>query len=359
MSNDEFFNPHPLHQTAFDVRRSFAFQTPKEAERYYEQCLVEIAETPTNIENDGRDNPLVEIPGYGDFAIRTFRTAETQKPLDGYAPQRVLLASPHCDDEVIATGALAVVAAARGDEVRALEFTVGSAGRMDHGFDEAKGGAVRLAETLRSAKLVGINSVDVLIRPDGMMGMREWFWDNNEVLRPLGVAIGRMYDADIAAYPDSDPAVDSHPDHNATSRVMDYATGWGQDPAFHPNIPFRYEKRGVPLHKLLYSVWSGGRNVEPSFYVPYDVNGPIAQIISKAITLHKTQSVPSVGIAERFGSNYAAAKILRDYQAGLWRDINNPHAMAREMYVAHPQFQIDKALSVSDEVLVRIAARMS
>ncbi|QQS43446.1 PIG-L family deacetylase [Candidatus Roizmanbacteria bacterium] len=358
MNKSEFFHTQPILPQDFDVTNSFAFQTSEQARDYYEQCLVEIEETPTNIENEGADTPLIEIPGYGEFSIRTFRTAELRKPVEGHVSQKVLLASPHCDDEVIATGAFAVAAAARGDDVRALEFTVGSAGRMDHGFDEKKGSVVRLAETLRSAKLVGINSVDILVKPDGTPGMPEWFWDNNEILRPLGVAIGRLYDTDIVAYPFNDPAVDAHIDHNATARVMDFATGWGQDPAFHPNIPFRYEKRGKPLHKLLYSVWSGGKNVEPNFFVPYDVNGPIAQILSKAITLHKTQSVPSVGVAARFGSNYAAAKILRDYQAGLWRDINNPHVMAREMYTAEPPFQLEQAFPVSDEVLARIAARM-
>lgn len=358
MGSSEFFHTQPILRPDFDVRNSFAFQTPEQARDYYEQCVVEIDETPSNIENDGQDTPLVEISGYGQFAIRTFRTAETQLPVEGHTPRNILLASPHCDDEVIATGALAAVSAACGDHVRALEFSVGTAGRMDHGFDEEKGSTVRLAETLRGAKLVGIDSIDVLIKPDGTPGMPEWFWSNDEVLRPLGVAIGRLYDSDIVAYPFNDPAVDSHIDHNATARVMEFATGWGQDPAFHPNIPFRYEKRETPLHKLLFSVWSGGKNVEGNFHVPYDVNGPIAQILSKAISLHKTQSVHSVGMAARFGSNYAAAKILRDYQAGLWRDINNPHVMAREMYVAEPPFQLDSALPVSKEVLARISSRM-
>ncbi|MBI4137058.1 PIG-L family deacetylase [Candidatus Roizmanbacteria bacterium] len=368
-----FFHPAPKQFEPFDVSGSFLFTSAEESEHYFQESVRMVEETPVNVENNGEDVPFDIVDARGEkirFRIRTFKTGEPREPVEGHLRQKILILSPHCDDEVIGTGVLATVAALQGDHVRALQFTCGSGGRADHGYDEDMTRIVRLRESIESARYIGIESIDVLIGPDGKLGLPEWFWHHSALLPQIGVAVGRIYDSDSIVSPHSNARVDSHPDHHAASVVADFASGWGRNRAFHPtHAPLHYRPRDNAVTTMKYAVWPGESNPRPNFGIPYEpFTGPLARIVAKAISFHRTQSVQNglypaleaacvqdprlATLATLFSNNYALFKFLKESSYGVATDVNNPSFRAVEMYeTAGPMPDIH----VSEEVLRRAA----
>jgi len=80
---------------------------------------------------------------------------------------RVLVVSPHPDDEAIGCGGTLCAHAAAGDEVRALFLTSGEMG--GHGRTPDATRLVREREAVRAARILGIERVEFWRLPDGRL----------------------------------------------------------------------------------------------------------------------------------------------------------------------------------------------
>src|SRR2546423_4465279 len=133
----------------------------------------------------------------------------------------------HPDDECIATGGVMARAAAEGHRVVLVVATKGENGEVDAGYLD-EGEALwerRVAETLRSAKVLGVARTEFLGYVDsGMMGTPEndapdsfWQADVEEAAERLAVIL-REERADVLTVYDDNGGY-GHPDHIQVHRV--------------------------------------------------------------------------------------------------------------------------------------------
>lgn len=80
---------------------------------------------------------------------------------------RVLVLSPHPDDEAIGCGGTLCRHSDDRDEVRVVFLTSGEAG--GHGIGPAAAGRIREAEALQAAQVLGVRAVDFWRFPDGRL----------------------------------------------------------------------------------------------------------------------------------------------------------------------------------------------
>jgi len=125
---------------------------------------------------------------------------------------RVLVVSPHPDDEAIGCGGTLAGQAIAGDEIRTIFLTSGEAG--GHGAEPAVAGAAREAEAREAARLLGIHTIDFWRLPDG-------------ALRSSDVLARRLRDVILDWRPEwlyVPHGADQHRDHRAASRLVGKAT---------------------------------------------------------------------------------------------------------------------------------------
>ncbi len=312
----------------FNVGKSpeqVVFRTEEEKLQYVKDCEALISQTPQNLLTGGND-VFVMDSFYGRVAIRSFH-------LDSPSLEDDLVLAPHCDDEVIATGAYAMIARRSGRRLRTLIFTVGSGARMDHGLNEDQCRVARLAASLRGS--VGLYSTVDIITIDGVYGFPEWFWGRDGGFVDFGTRLARMYNARRVLAPHHDPQVDVHYDHTGVGLVAKAMCAHGQWTDYHPTrIPDRriLAVEGVRQPALWqYRVWSGERNWLPNFNVRYE-RGDFAEL-SRRIGEHRTESVKLEEVFLDIDNTYAAAKITREMSDRWWVDVNNPQIYALESYI--------------------------
>lgn len=122
--------------------------------------------------------------------------------------KRVLVVSPHPDDESIGCGGTLARHAGDGDRVEVVFLTAGEAG--GHGRDPAATGRLRRREAERAAAILGIHKLDHWDAPDGALRV------TRELRTRLrGLLLERRPDVVYTPH-----AGEQHPDHRAAARLV-------------------------------------------------------------------------------------------------------------------------------------------
>ena len=124
---------------------------------------------------------------------------------------RVLILSPHPDDEAIGCGGTVRTHVVAGDDVRVVFLTSGEKGIA--GWDPAKAAMTREAEATAAAKLLGVTTIRFWRLPDGAVRATQ------QLIRQL-VALLREWDPHYLYVPH---AGEQHPDHRAVYRLASRA----------------------------------------------------------------------------------------------------------------------------------------
>lgn len=122
--------------------------------------------------------------------------------------KRVLVLSPHPDDEAIGCGGTLCRHADEGDEVRVIFLTSGEHG--GHGLGTEQTRRTREAEAADAARVLGVQSIEFWGEPDGSLHA------SAELVDRLRQTIAGWHPAVVYA-PHADEA---HPDHRATTRLV-------------------------------------------------------------------------------------------------------------------------------------------
>jgi len=176
---------------------------------------------------------------------------EAADPFTGV--QRVLVLAPHFDDEVIACGGAVLAHSRRGQHVRVVYLTDGSASEGE--VSGAALSALRREEAGRSAALLGIAEQRYLDQPDGGLAVTD------EVVAAVRAEVAQ---SDLVYAPH---AGDAHPDHQATYQILQAALA-GLD--VRPAV-------------LYYEFW---RPLRPNFAV--DVSA-VMGVKERALAEHRSQ----------------------------------------------------------------------
>lgn len=121
---------------------------------------------------------------------------------------RVLVLSPHPDDEAIGCGGALCMHAAQGDESRVVFLTSGEAG--GHGLDPQQTARVREAEAAQAAAVLGVRRLEFWHAPDGRLRSSPAL-----VARLAGLLAEWRPDFIYAPHPGEE-----HPDHRAAPRLL-------------------------------------------------------------------------------------------------------------------------------------------
>jgi LmbE family N-acetylglucosaminyl deacetylase len=145
--------------------------------------------------------------------------------------RRVLVVSPHPDDETVGCGGALRLHALAGAEVRVVFLTSGEAG--GHGLGPAETLRVREAEAVAAAAALGLAGVDFWRLPDGR-------------LTATRAAAARLCELITASRPDLvyvPHAGEQHPDHRAAARLVRHAVARLAPGAARPRV-------------LMFEVWT-------------------------------------------------------------------------------------------------------
>jgi LmbE family N-acetylglucosaminyl deacetylase len=124
---------------------------------------------------------------------------------------RILVLSPHPDDEAIGCGGVLRQHAMQGDTIRIVFLTSGELG--GHGLPPEKTRRCREAEAQRSGKILGIDRIEFWRQPDGKLKVTHAL-----VLRLRKLLKAWRPDAVYVTHPD-----EMHPDHRAAARLAQLA----------------------------------------------------------------------------------------------------------------------------------------
>lgn len=171
--------------------------------------------------------------------------------------KRVLVISPHPDDESIGCGGTVRKHFDEGAAVRAVFLTSGEKG--GHGQEERATADVREAEARAAAAILGIESVEFLRLPDG-------------ALQASRSAVQRLKQLLVAWPPDCiylPHGRETHPDHRAAVRLLRRALDGIQD--YAPRI-------------LMYEIWTPMQQIDEIVDI-----SPYIEIKRAAIRAHQSQ----------------------------------------------------------------------
>jgi LmbE family N-acetylglucosaminyl deacetylase len=128
-------------------------------------------------------------------------------PLEWSAPRRIVVVTPHPDDEVLGAGGLLQVVVAQGVPIEILAVTDGERSHREPDFDVR---AARAAETREALDRLGLgcSTLRRIGFPDGMVASR--------VDALAEVLAGSLHRDDICVAP---WVGDGHPDHDACGRA--------------------------------------------------------------------------------------------------------------------------------------------
>jgi N-acetylglucosamine malate deacetylase 1 len=133
---------------------------------------------------------------------------------------RVLVVSPHPDDETLGCGGVLRQHAEAGDEVRVVFLTSGEHG--GHDLPPTEAGPLREKEALRAADILGIGQVEFWRHRDGALKATKGLAE-----RLRGLIRGDGVDFIYAPH-----AQEMHPDHRAAARITLRAAGAGPEIRF-------------------------------------------------------------------------------------------------------------------------------
>lgn len=134
-------------------------------------------------------------------------------------PARVLCFAPHADDEVFGCGGMLAFHAARGDAVRVVILTDGTAGDPGHLAEEGTLADVRREESVAAGRLLGVTDHRFLALRDGHLS------ELGELAQLLRAEL-EEFEPELVYGPSPQ---EMHPDHRATSRALVAASVGGPE----------------------------------------------------------------------------------------------------------------------------------
>lgn len=168
---------------------------------------------------------------------------------------RILVISPHPDDDAIGCGGTIIRHAMAGDEVRVVVLTSGEGG--GHGLPPEKTRRVREAEARRAGRILGVEQIEFWRWPDGSVKA------GKEQVRILRALLRAWRPQRIYA----PHAGETHPDHRAACRLVRRSVG-----------------RTSGIEVLFYEVWSPLSRMDEIVDIT-----PYLQKKQRAIRAHRTQ----------------------------------------------------------------------
>jgi LmbE family N-acetylglucosaminyl deacetylase len=172
-------------------------------------------------------------------------------------PARVLVISPHPDDESIGCGGTLCQHIAAGDRVAVIFLTSGEAG--GHGRSIGETIKIREAEARRAAKMLELGSVEFWRQPDGAMRVTD------PLVKRMSTAITRIK-PDIIYLPHDR---EMHQDHQAAVRLLRRALTWVK---YRPVV-------------LMFEVWTPLQRMDHIMDI-----SPFIQKKLRAIRMYKSQN---------------------------------------------------------------------
>jgi LmbE family N-acetylglucosaminyl deacetylase len=165
---------------------------------------------------------------------------------------KILVFSPHFDDESIACGGTIAKHRGNGDEVSIVFMTAGNCGNYSHpGISPTEYSQIRKGEAAEALKVLGVS------KPFECLELDEGFMRFTTELEKQLIRLIRSIKPDIIYMPHDQ---DNHNDHIVTNKAVvqaAYRSGWGSFPYL-----------GTPPHKVnelrAYEVWTPLRR--PNLY---------------------------------------------------------------------------------------------
>lgn len=170
--------------------------------------------------------------------------------------QRMLVISPHPDDEAIGCGGTLSRYASEGASIKVIFLTSGEQG--GHGAPPGEMLAIREREAVRAAKVLGIQETEFWREPDG--GLRA----SNRLVEALAVEMNAFKPTTVLI----PYTKDHHADHRAAARLARRAARVG----------------GIQGRLLMYEVWTPLDDMD----VVVDITGSISMKL-KAIKAYRSQ----------------------------------------------------------------------
>jgi LmbE family N-acetylglucosaminyl deacetylase len=152
--------------------------------------------------------------------------------------ERVLIISPHPDDESIGCGGTILRHVASGDTVKIIFLTCGEKG--GHGLCESETRVLRENEARKAAAVLGVTDIEFWQEVDGAL-------ENSDRLADKVVAAIRGSESSIVYVPNRD---EMHPDHRAAAKIVASSIAI-----------LRTQNMSLP-QVLLYEVWTPLRRVD-------------------------------------------------------------------------------------------------
>jgi LmbE family N-acetylglucosaminyl deacetylase len=151
------------------------------------------------------------LPSRIGLSVDIYRGLRTQQ-VNGLQEKRVLVLSPHPDDDIIGCGGAIHKYYLKGAEITSVYMTDGRKG--DPGYNEEELVLVRREEAERASKIIGIDSLIFLDNRDSELT------SNSKTIRELSQIIKDIKpDAIFLPF-----LLDNHPDHVATNNIFVQAT---------------------------------------------------------------------------------------------------------------------------------------
>lgn len=183
-------------------------------------------------------------------AINSARGISTPTLVNSLSGERVVVLSPHPDDELIGAGGAITAHLAAGNQVHIIQMTSGEATVGLSHLAPAERIALRESESIEAAKRIGLaeNNVSFVGFGDGKIGKSTGdsgaTSSNSLALRKLTSALTR-HEPDLiyAPWP-----IDAHHDHVATTRLLGDAIRNGQLPKLKSVALYEVWTPLIPTH---------------------------------------------------------------------------------------------------------------
>ncbi len=228
--------------------------------------------------------------------------------IENWTGKRVLVLSPHPDDDVLTSGGTLALLARGGNEVHVVVYTDGNAGSRDPDMTLARLAEIRQQEELRAMATLGVpkENVTFLGHDDGMLE----YVDARSLTREIAGHIRRVRPDAIFSPDPGAPYVQYHKsDHRAAAVISVDAIRAARWRLYFPELEEQGLKAwNVPLALFYYSA-------QPNYTV--DVTA-VGQLKAKACAAHVSQFGEMPHRYDPSGVEAAHAK-LTEYFTGRFR----------------------------------------
>jgi LmbE family N-acetylglucosaminyl deacetylase len=215
--------------------------------------------------------------------------------VEQWTGKKILVLSPHPDDDVLTSGGTLALLARGGNEIHVVVYTSGNAGSLDRSMTRERLAAIRQAEEIGAMTTLGIDKERIVFLgyDDGMLEYVDQRSFTREVAREI-----RRVKPDVIFAPDPGvPYVQYHKsDHRAASILSVDAVRAARWRLYFPELEQAgYQAWNVPLMLFYYSA-------QPNYTVDISAVGPLK---AKAAGHHISQFGP---MFERYDESQEAAQ---------------------------------------------------